>query len=99
MNNKKTISIVAVLILIVLFGLGLYYFLVYVKNKANNYKLEDKKIVVGTTLSNDINDYIKINKNCKLDISNVNVNKIGKYKYYVRCGKESLKATIEVVEK
>ena len=38
----------------------------------------------------------KNNKNCKLDISEVNTKKVGKYKYYVKCKKKTYEATIEV---
>ena len=95
-EQKKSIGVTIIIILVVLFGIGLFLFLRYAKENVN-FKLDNKTIKLNSTLSNDINDYMeKNNKNCKLDISEVNTKKVGKYKYYVKCKKKTYEATIEV---
>lgn len=102
MNNrdyKKIYILLLIILLIVLFGIGLYLFLTYAKNNVNAYKLEDKTLKLGEEPNLDINYYINNDENCTLDVSLVNKDEVGKYKYYVECGKKKLEATIEVIDK
>lgn len=91
-EKKKNIALIVILILVVLFGIGLYLFLKYAKESM----IKDKTVKLNSTLSTNIDDYMKNTKNCSLDITGVDTTKKGKYKYYVRCKRKTYEATIEV---
>lgn len=91
-DKKKKMLVILITLLIVMFGAGLFLFLRFAKNNV----LENKVIKIGSTVDNDINNYIKNNKNCKLDISEVDNTKEGKYVYYIKCPKKTFKGNIEV---
>ena len=95
-KNRKTFLIIGIFILIVLFGTGLFCFLRFAKEQ-KNIKLKNDTIELGSKLNKDIRHYVDGNsKNCKINLKNVDVNKVGKYKYTVKCNKLDFKATIEV---
>ena len=91
-NEKKSVALIIILILVFLFGIGLFLFLRYAKESI----IKDKTVELNSTLSTNIDDYMKNTKNCNLDISEVNTSKKGKYRYYVRCRRKTYEATIEV---
>ena len=95
-NNKKVFLICLVFVLIIFFGAGLYFFLRFAKEHK---KIDIKNDIVelGTTLNKDIRHYMDGNtKNCKINLDGVDTNKIGKYKYSIKCGKITTEAKIEV---
>ena len=92
MNKKNNLLITLIVLSIVVFGIGLFLFLRFAKENV----LENKVINVGDIVDNDINNYVKNNKNCNLDISNVDSSKKGIYKYYVKCKNKTFEGTIEV---
>lgn len=91
----KTIIIILIMILILLFGIGLFWFLSYAKEITKEEKLENKIVELGTDLDKNVNNYVKDEK-CKLNLENVDKDKIGKYKYYVNCKKKNYYGYIEV---
>ncbi|MBE6161704.1 MAG: hypothetical protein E7158_05765 [Firmicutes bacterium] len=92
MNKKNSLLIFLIIITILAFGTGLFLFLRFAKENV----LENKVINIGDTVDNDINNYIKNNKNCTLDVSNVDSSKKGIYKYYIKCKRRTLEGKIEV---
>ena len=91
-EKKKNVALIVILVLVVLFGAGLYLFLKYAKESM----IKDKTVKLNSNLSTNIDDYMKHTKNCALDITGVDTTKKGKYKYYVRCKKKNYEAIIEV---
>ena len=93
-NTNKSLIII-IFILIVLFGIGLFFFLRFAKY---NHKivLKNKVVELGDKLDTDIKQYSNNTKNCKIDLSKVDMKKVGKYKYVVTCKKKKATATIEV---
>lgn len=95
--NFKILWIILILLLIVGIGVGLYYFLVYAKNNTQDtVLLEDKTVELGEDLNEDIRTYAKNANDCSIDLSNVDVSKIGKYEYKVKCSKKEYTANVEV---
>lgn len=100
-DGKKGLIGVLIVILILAIGFGVYYFLSIAKDSATrSITTKELKVELGSVLSNNVEDYATIsgfNKNdCKLNLSNVNVNKVSTYKYIVTCGKENVEGTIIV---
>lgn len=100
-GNKKTLIILLLVLLVAAIGFGVYYFLTMAKNTStNSIATKEVKIELGSTLSTNIEDYATIsgyNKNdCKLNLDNVNVNKVSTYKFSVTCGKTSEEGTVMV---
>ena len=95
-KSKKGLLIGLVFILIILIGLGLYYFLVYAKNNTTaSSVIEDKVVELGEELDEDIKSYTS-KENCTLNLEQVDVNKIGTYTYSVTCDGKEYTASIEV---
>lgn len=100
-GNRKTLIILLLILLVVAIGFGVYYFLTMAKDVSNNsITTKEVKVELGNTLSNNIDDYAVINgynkNDCKLNLDNVNINKVSTYKYTVTCGKVSEEGTIIV---
>lgn len=100
-GGKKGLIGVLIVILILAIGFGVYYFLSLAKESATtSITTKELKVELGSTLSNNIEDYATIsgyNKNdCKLNLNNVNINKVSTYKFTVTCGKENVEGTIIV---
>lgn len=100
-EGNKTLIVLLLILLVAAIGFGVYYFLTMAKDSAtNSIKTKEVKVELGSTLSNNIEDYATIsgyNKNdCKLNLDNVNMNKVSTYKYIVTCGKVSEEGTIMV---
>lgn len=100
-GNRKTLIILLLILLVAAIGFGVYYFLTMAKDAStNSITTKEVKVELGNTLSNDIEDYAVINgynkNDCKLNLDNVNVNKVSTYKYTVTCGKVSEEGTIMV---
>lgn len=87
-KNKKNIIIILIMVLIILFGIGLYIFLKFAKENTKEHKLDDKIVELGNNLDKNVNNYIN-EKECELNIKNVNKDKIGKYKYTIKCNKKN----------
>ncbi len=91
-NSKKTLVVVLLIVLIAAIGFGIYYFLIMAKNSSIGVSVstKDLRLELGDELSKNMEDYAKIsgyNKdNCTLDISNINMNQVSTYKFYVTCG-------------
>lgn len=92
MDKKKNFLIFLIIIIVIVFGVGLFLFLRFAKENV----LENKIINIGDKVDTDINNYVKNNKKCTLDVSNVDSSKKGTYKYYVKCKNKTFKGTIEV---
>ena len=103
---NKGVFVILILIALAAVGFGTFYVLNYtdllVKKDTITVSIDDKEIDKGEKLSTDINDYGNVTgtdtKNCNLDLSNVDVNKVGIYEYSVKCGKVSKTAKITVVD-
>lgn len=100
-GNKKPLILILILLLIVAIGLGVYYFLLLAKNSVPNaITTNDVKVELGSTLSQNIDDYATIkgyNKaNCTLNLNNVDINKVSTYKYTVTCGKVNAEGIVIV---
>ena len=92
-NGKINIKIILILVLIILMGVGLYFFLSYAKkNVDNQIKLEEITIELGQKLEESNIDY----KDCKVDLSKVNSEKVGKYEYSVECENRKYTSYIHV---
>ena len=80
----------------VIIGGFLYY------KKINTIRLKNITIEVGSTLSNNIEDYVKKTNNniskYKLYINSVNTNVVGKYTYKIRYKRYTKKGFIKVVD-
>ncbi len=84
MKGKRLFIIIAVIILLV--GSFITY---RILNKVEIKSAKEIKMYLEQPISSELNDYgtfIK-DKNCQLDTSKVNINKIGTYKYYINCKK------------
>lgn len=100
-GNRKTLIILLLILLVAAIGFGVYYFLTMAKDAStNSITTKEVKVELGNTLSNDIEDYAVINgynkNDCKLNLDNVNVNKVSTYKYTITCGKVSEEGTVMV---
>lgn len=100
-GNRKTLIILLLILLVAAIGFGVYYFLTMAKDVSNNLiTTKEVKVELGNPLSNNIDDYAVINgynkNDCKLNLDNVNINKVSTYKYMVTCGKVSEEGTIIV---
>lgn len=88
------------LIFIFIIGLIIGIF-IYYKEK-NTIKLKNMNIELGSTLSKDVNDYLKSGKRFsneyKLYLDDVDVNTIGKYSYKVKYNKHTKIGYINVVD-
>lgn len=100
-GNRKTLIILLLILLVAAIGFGVYYFLTMAKDVSKNSIItKEVKVELGNTLSNNIENYAVINgynkNDCKLNLDNVNVNKVSTYKFMVTCGKASEEGTIMV---
>lgn len=100
-NGSKLLIIFLLIILIAAVGFGVYYFLTLAKNSATtSITLKEVKLELGSTLSNNIEDYAVLNgynkNDCSLNLGTVNINKVSTYKYTVTCGKIVEEGTIIV---
>lgn len=101
--DKKVIIILLIIILIAAIGFGVYYFLTSAKNTTSSASIVTKDLILelGSTLSQNINDYANISgydiNSCTLDTKNIDVNKVSTYKFYVTCGgtKQEGKAIVD----
>ncbi len=97
--NFKILWIILIIVLIVLFGLGLYYFLVYAKNTTSmGSKIATIELELGSELSDNIDDYVDGLSDCKIDLSSVDISKIGEYDYKINCSDKSYTAKAKVVD-
>ena len=94
---------VALKVFIIIFIIGVICGLFFYFKKHNTIKLRKVTIEVGSTISNNIDDYIlsgkKIAANYTIDLSKVDSNKVGKYTYKVKYNKHTINGTINVVDK
>ena len=105
-KGNKVVFIFVVLILLAGVAGGTYYVLNYTSllSKNNNIIIstKDLSINLGSTLSNDINDYATItgtsSNNCTLDMSKVDVSKEGNYKYSVSCSNITKEGNVTIVD-
>lgn len=103
-NSKKTLLFCLIIILVASLGGGAYY-LINIKGIFNSKGVTTKDLEVesGTKLSASIEDYGTFkntsSSNCVLDLSKVDVNKAGKYKYTISCGTDTYEGNITVIDK
>lgn len=103
-NSKKTLLFCLIIILVAALGGGAYY-LINIKGIFNSKGVTTKDLEVesGTKLSASIEDYGTFkntsSSNCVLDLSKVDVNKAGKYKYTISCGTDTYEGNITVIDK
>ena len=102
-GNRKTITFLLLLLLVVALGAGSYY-LINVKKIFNNKSVTTKtvSVEVGSVLSEDINDYATFKNitstNCTQNFEDVDINVVGTYTYTIKCGSDEYKGTINVVD-
>lgn len=96
-SNTKHILIKCLIFLFII-GVGIGAFLFH--RKENTIKLKNIKMEVGTELSKNINDYLINGHNnsdqYKLDLNNVDTNKVGTYTYKIKYKKHVKKGKITV---
>ncbi len=98
-SNNKIIFLILLIVLIAGIGFGIYYFLVMAKNKtlASSINVKEVKLELGEELSNNIDDYATITginqENCQLDTKNIDINKVGAYKFNITCANKSVEGT------
>ncbi len=96
-NSSKHVFI-KILIILFIIGICIGIFLYY-KNE-NTIKLKKITVELGTELSLNVDDYLingkKNSKDYKLDLSNVDINKVGTYTYKVKYNKHTKIGTIVV---
>ena len=98
-SSSKLPLIIIIFTMIILFGIGLFLFLRFAKDQGN-LKLKKDIAELGEPLNKDIRHYLDGNpKDCKIDLSSVDTNKIGKYEYTVTCKSIKEKSTIEVKDR
>lgn len=93
-KNNKTLFVIIIVILLFAIGFGTYYVLKYTDILASTPKVvintKDMEVNIGESLSTDINDFASVSgtdiRNCNIDITSVDVNAVGVYKYKVTCG-------------
>lgn len=92
-NGKIYLKIILILILIFFIGIGLYLFLSFAKkNTSLELKIEEKTIELGQELDNTSIEY----ENCKVDLSKVDIKKVGKYEYIIKCDRKKYTSFINV---
>ena len=94
-TKSQILLLIIIFIISVLIGIGLFAFLRYAKNIDKKYNLKDRTIKLNSNLDGIEKEYSKY-KDCKIDLSKVNVDEIGKYEYSIKCKKKSSKAYIYV---
>ncbi len=94
-KNQERILMIIIMLVAILVGVGLYAFLRYAKDINKKYHIEDKHIKINSSLDDIKKEYNKY-KDCKLNLDKVDVSKIGKYEYSIKCKKISSKAYIYV---
>ena len=96
---NKILFIILIMVLILGIAFGVYYFLSLSKNNGN---IELKNLIynVNSDLPKDINNYATFNgissNNCSLDISKVDVTKVGSYDYYVKCSENTYVGKVQI---
>ncbi len=103
-NIKFIMFIFLIILIISLIGLGIYFYLSSTKRVAQNAVVtKNIKVNIGDKLSLNLDNYATFKEvkasNCILNIKNVNVLKIGKYEYTIKCGINEYKGKIEVIDK
>lgn len=102
--NIKTVSIILGIFLVIgIIGFGIYYFLSSTRVVAEDaVRTKNLKISIGNKLSLKLDDYAEFKNmkatNCILDVKNVNINKIGKYKFSIKCGINEYKGNISIID-
>ena len=96
-GNSKKIFVILLFVIAALLALG--YIFVY---RPHHFGLNVITLEVGSTLSDDVNDYLK-NKVIdtslyKLDFSKVNTDEVGTYEYTVTINKNRQKGKIKVID-
>lgn len=90
---SKTTLIIILILVIAIIGGGVYYVLTMTKKPKGNITVNDLKWDLGKELSTNISDYATItgfdSTVCSLDVSKVDINKMGAYDFSVTCGTTS----------
>lgn len=100
---SKTTIILLIVLLIAAIGAGVYYVLTMTKKPAGNIVMNDLQWDLGKPLSTNISDYATItgfdSSVCSLDVTKVDINKMGAYDYTVTCGTTSKSGKIILQDK
>ena len=100
--NKLFISVIIIVIIVLLIigiGFGIYYFLTKAKASGASADIATRELAIelGETLSDNVDDYAAITgydkTSCTVDTSNIEVDKVGAYKYYIHCGEKEVEGT------
>lgn len=105
-KGNKTLFIVIVILLLLAVALGTYYILNYTdllsKKETITINTNNLTISLGDSISNNINDYANIigtnSSNCTLDTSNVDITKVGIYKYTITCSNKTKEGNLVVID-
>lgn len=105
-KNNKTLFVVIIIIVLFGIGIGVYYVLKYTDllNTSPQIVINtiDKEIDLGGNLSTSVADYATVSgtdiTHCAVDVTNVDVKKVGDYSYEVTCGELRKKGKISVVD-